>query len=84
LNRNKFKDFYKINFYSLNEIFCKVSIDEQEFEIHKEDVILYDFNMNFSEFDKYYSWCLELKDGKYFISSKEDKMILHLYEMKFV
>ncbi len=82
-NSFRFKEFECITIEEKNQFIAKVIIDELEFVISKNDIILYDFNMFYDDFEKYYNGLINFKSGKFFLNNNNNILKLHLYEIDF-
>jgi hypothetical protein len=78
-----FKEFECITIEEKNQFIAKVIIDELEFIVSKNDIILYDFNMFYDDFEKYYNGLINFKSGKYFITNNDNVLKIHLYKIDF-
>jgi hypothetical protein len=82
-NSFRFKEFKCITIEEKNQFIAKVIIDELEFVISKNDIILYDFNMYYDDFEKYYNGLINFKSGKFFLNNNNNILKLHLYKIDF-
>jgi hypothetical protein len=82
-NSFSFKEFECITIEEKNQFIAKVIIDELEFIVSKNDIILYDFNMFYDDFEKYYNGLINFKSGKYFITNNDNVLKIHLYKIDF-
>lgn len=82
-NSYRFKDFTSLTIEDKNHFIVKIIIDELEFIVSKNDIILYDFNMFYDDFEKFFNGLINFKSGKYFITNNDNIMKIHFYKINF-